>query len=80
MFQRVRPRRVRQNGRTSLYVLTAVCATVGAAAGLIAPWLAAWGPSQMRWPSTYLARSWTSSFNIGLASAMAGIAAISRLV
>jgi transposase len=32
-----RPRRVRQNGRTSLYVLTAVCAAVGAAAGLIAP-------------------------------------------
>jgi transposase len=32
-----RPRRVRQNGRTSLYVLTAACATVGAVAGLIAP-------------------------------------------
>src|SRR5260370_1167656 len=32
-----RPRRVRQNGRTSLYVLTAVCAASGAAAGLIAP-------------------------------------------
>jgi transposase len=32
-----RPRRVRQNGRTSLYVLTAVCAAAGAAAGLIAP-------------------------------------------
>jgi transposase len=32
-----RPRRVRQNGRTSLYVLTAVCAAVGAVAGLIAP-------------------------------------------
>jgi transposase len=32
-----RPRRVRQNGRESLYVLTAVCAAVGAAAGLIAP-------------------------------------------
>src|SRR4029077_4051027 len=32
-----RPRRVRQNGRTSLYVLTAVCAAIGAAAGLIAP-------------------------------------------
>jgi transposase len=32
-----RPRRVRQNGRTSLYVLTAVCAAVGAAAGLIVP-------------------------------------------
>src|SRR3954454_4425037 len=32
-----RPRRVRKNGRTSLYVLTAVCAAVGAAAGLIAP-------------------------------------------
>src|SRR3954451_5524012 len=32
-----RPRRVRQNGRTSLYVLTAVCAAVGTAAGLIAP-------------------------------------------
>src|SRR5262249_18490878 len=32
-----RPRRVRQNGRTSLYVLTAVCAEAGAAAGLIAP-------------------------------------------
>jgi transposase len=32
-----RPRRVRQNGRTSLYVLTAACAAIGAAAGLIAP-------------------------------------------
>jgi transposase len=32
-----RPRRVRQNGRTSLYVLTAVCAAVGTAAGLITP-------------------------------------------
>jgi transposase len=32
-----RPRRVRQNGRTSLYILTAVCAAVGAAAGLIVP-------------------------------------------
>jgi transposase len=32
-----RPRRVRQNGRTSLYVLTAVCAAVGAAVGLIMP-------------------------------------------
>ncbi len=32
-----RPRRVRQNGWTSLYVLTAVCAAVGAAAGLITP-------------------------------------------
>ena len=32
-----RPRRVRQNGRTSLYVLTDVCAAVGAAAGLITP-------------------------------------------
>jgi transposase len=32
-----RPRRVRQNGRTSLDVLTAVCAASGAAAGLIAP-------------------------------------------
>jgi transposase len=32
-----RPRRVRQNGRTSLYVLTATCAAIGAAAGLIAP-------------------------------------------
>jgi transposase len=32
-----RPRRVRQNGRESLYVLTAVCAASGAAAGLIAP-------------------------------------------
>ena len=32
-----RPRRVRQNGRTSLYVLTAACAAVGAVAGLIAP-------------------------------------------
>src|SRR3954469_23429028 len=32
-----RPRRVRQNGRESLYVLTAVCAAAGAAAGLIAP-------------------------------------------
>jgi hypothetical protein len=31
-------------------------------------------------PWTAKARSWTSSFNIGLASAMAGIAAISRLV
>src|SRR3954447_10647067 len=31
-----RPRRVRKNGRTSLYVLTAVCAAVGTA-GLIAP-------------------------------------------
>jgi transposase len=32
-----RPRRVRQNGRTWLYVLTAACAAVGAVAGLIAP-------------------------------------------
>jgi transposase len=32
-----RPRRVRQNGRASLYVLTAVCAAIGAASGLIAP-------------------------------------------
>src|SRR4029077_4283148 len=32
-----RPRRVRQNGRTSLSVLTAACAAVGAVAGLIAP-------------------------------------------
>src|SRR3954447_2793373 len=32
-----RPRRVRQNGRTSLYVLTAVCAALGTATGLIAP-------------------------------------------
>ena len=28
---------MRQNGRTSLYVLTAVCAAVGTAAGLIVP-------------------------------------------
>ena len=28
-----RPRRVRQNGRASLYVLTAVCAAIGAASG-----------------------------------------------
>jgi putative transposase len=32
-----RPRRVRQNGRASLYVLTAVCAATGAATGLIMP-------------------------------------------
>ena len=32
-----RPRRMRQNGRESLYVLTAVCATSGAAVGLIMP-------------------------------------------
>jgi transposase len=32
-----RPRRVRQNGRESLYVLTAVCAVTGAAFGLIMP-------------------------------------------
>jgi transposase len=32
-----RPRRVRQNGRESLYVLTAVCALTGAAFGLILP-------------------------------------------
>jgi transposase len=32
-----RPRRVRQNGRVSLYVLTAVCAATGAATGLILP-------------------------------------------
>src|SRR4051794_5580806 len=38
-----RPRRVRQNGRGSLSVLTAVCAAVGAAAGLIAPELNAAG-------------------------------------
>jgi putative transposase len=34
-----RPRRVRQNGRESLYVLTAVCAVNGAAFGLIMPTL-----------------------------------------
>jgi transposase len=32
-----RPRRVRQDGRESLYVLTAVCATSGAAVGLVMP-------------------------------------------
>jgi transposase len=32
-----RPRRMRQNGRESLYVLTAVCAATGAAFGLIMP-------------------------------------------
>jgi putative transposase len=32
-----RPRRVRQDGRESLYVLTAVCAASGAAAGLVMP-------------------------------------------
>jgi transposase len=32
-----RPRRLRQNGRESLYVLTAVCATSGAAVGLVMP-------------------------------------------
>src|SRR3954469_12035968 len=32
-----RPRRPRQNGRVSLYVLTAVCAATGAAVGLIIP-------------------------------------------
>jgi transposase len=32
-----RPRRVRQNGRESLYVLTAICAVTGAAFGLIMP-------------------------------------------
>jgi hypothetical protein len=32
-----RPRRMRQNGRESLYVLTAVCAASGAAFGLIMP-------------------------------------------
>jgi transposase len=32
-----RPRRFRQNGRASLYVLTAVCAASGAAVGLIMP-------------------------------------------
>jgi|GEM_PF-5725555 len=26
-------------------------------ASVVRPWLAAWGPSQMRWPSTYWARS-----------------------
>jgi transposase len=34
-----RPRRVRQNQYTFLYVLTAVCASTGAASGLIAPTL-----------------------------------------
>ena len=34
-----RPRRVRQEGRESLYVLTAVCAASGAAVGLIMPQL-----------------------------------------
>src|SRR5262245_18397651 len=32
-----RPRRVRQDGRESLYVLTAVCAATGAAVGLVMP-------------------------------------------
>jgi transposase len=32
-----RPRRVRQDGRESLYVLTAVCASSGAAVGLVMP-------------------------------------------
>src|SRR5512142_3536514 len=32
-----RPRRRRQNGRESVYVLTAVCAASGAAVGLIMP-------------------------------------------
>jgi transposase len=32
-----RPRRVRQDGRVSLYVLTAVCAASGAAVGLVMP-------------------------------------------
>src|SRR3954468_375988 len=32
-----RPRRVRQGGRESLYVLTAVCAATGAAVGLVMP-------------------------------------------
>ncbi len=32
-----RPRRMRQNGRASLYVLTAVCAASGAAVGLVMP-------------------------------------------
>ena len=32
-----RPRRMRRNGRESLYVLTAVCATSGAAVGLVMP-------------------------------------------
>ena len=32
-----RPRRVRQEGRESLYVLTAVCAATGAAVGLVMP-------------------------------------------
>jgi len=32
-----RPRRVRQDGRESLYVLTAVCAASGAAVGLVMP-------------------------------------------
>ena len=32
-----RPRRMRQNGRESLYVLTAVCAASGAAVGLVMP-------------------------------------------
>ena len=30
-------------------------------ASVVRPWLAACGPSQMRWPSTYGARSWMSS-------------------
>ena len=34
---RVAPRRVRQDGRESLYVLTAVCAASGAAVGLVMP-------------------------------------------
>src|SRR5262249_55203703 len=34
-----RPRRVRQDGRESLYVLTAVCAASGAAVGLVMPGL-----------------------------------------
>src|SRR6202008_3933409 len=32
-----RPRRLRQNGRESLYVLTAACAASGAAFGLVMP-------------------------------------------
>ena len=37
-----RPRGVRQTQYTSLYVLTAVCASTGAASGLISPTLMRW--------------------------------------
>ena len=41
-------------------------------ASVVRPWLAACGPSQMRWPRTYGARSWMSSgIDLGRAAARA---------